>query len=939
MPLVYPIKRVFRSWKLFIALLIGVILATTFFAGILVKANLTAQQSLDQQLSSVLVDIEVGTRLNYTNFMQAQQDILGIHGVKSLEVIANSNSMMYSSSDNFTNPVFPQVIYLPTSSSVYDGWENKPSGGIGENETYVLLDTNLSDELAVNDTLVTSLEFPSPKMDNITTVSMNLTVAGFTNLNDDAYTIATGNTYYRPPFTPSVPQQIFHYKSDLLIVDWGTLEKIWTTMPNRTFNTRFLVSLNRDELLNPWDAQTSANNVQTIADKIQNAILANYEYGGTYFQNNLGNVLTSFQYSFSGTIVINLIIVSLPVFFVAWYLGSTVSDVSFNLRRREIGLLSTKGLSSGQIQRMFFAEALVIGAIGGLIGIVGGLLLNQVLTGVNLETLFNSQLLNIYTMVFTVGFGMVLAFFSVFFAARRASKIPSVDSLREYMPSEADKPYHKKLPWVAFILGAYKIIAFILGVNMASLLSQAQFVGGNFLISIAVSIWLLIDSILNYIGPLLFFWGLSKLLIQNSLKFQQFASGVYRVTGDLGALAAKNVRRNPARSAAIAFLIAFIIGYGVQVTGQIASEQDYINRQVMYNVGADVTVSVVNATKTQMILNDILGNVSEVKASTVECTLVQNSAGTIMRTIDPNSWTEAAYYEDSWFSGASFQDALNEFRANNMTIILERRVAKDLNLQLNDEIGIAFQSGARKLKVVGFFGPEPVEIQTPFGRSSSGIQTWSYVPRDLFNMSSSYSDAFQAESFESKILLKLNDGANGTNVAETIRNLGLEIYGVQSFDEELSKMQASANSLTYNNTLVLDVQRLGLIFVVLAASVGTALISIVSMRERSREATLMSVKGLSYRQLVWMFLSENLAVVTSAVISGLIVGLIIVYGNVASASTPLLQELVKRRVVFPNDALITIGTFVSLIFASAILPIIVMSRRYVTKLERMIRLR
>ncbi len=45
--------------------------------------------------------------------------------------------------------------------------------------------------------------------------------------------------------------------------------------------------------------------------------------------------------------------------------------------------------------------------------------------------------------------------------------------------------------------------------------------------------------------------------------------------GELGALAAKNVRRNPARLAAIAFLIALIMGYSVQVTGQIASQQDY----------------------------------------------------------------------------------------------------------------------------------------------------------------------------------------------------------------------------------------------------------------------------------------------------------------------------------------------------------------------------
>jgi hypothetical protein len=309
-----------------------------------------------------------------------------------------------------------------------------------------------------------------------------------------------------------------------------------------------------------------------------------------------------------------------------------------------------------------------------------------------------------------------------------------------------------------------------------------------------------------------------------------------------------------------------------------------------------------------------------------------------MRTIDPDSWTDSAYYEDDWFSGVSPEEALNEFRGNNMTIILERRVAKQYNMNLYDEIGIDFPSGARKLKIVGFFGPEPTEIQTPFGSQFFAPETWSYVPRDLFNMSSPYSDAFQLESFETKLLLKLKDGVNGTQVAETIRNLDLEIYGVQSFDEELAQTQAATDPSTYNNLQVLDMQRLGLLFIVIAASVGTALISIVSMKERSREATLMSVKGLSYRQLVWMFLSENLAIVTFSVVLGLIVGLIIVYGNVISASA-VVSTLVKRRVVFPDASLITIGSYVSLVFVSTILPIFVMSRQYVTKLERMIRLR
>jgi len=102
--------------------------------------------------------------------------------------------------------------------------------------------------------------------------------------------------------------------------------------------------VDRDRLINPWDSQTSANNLQRVSENIQNTILANYE-GHIYIQNNLQYALQSFTYQFS-SIYIAFILVSLPIFFVAWYIGSTVSDVSFNLRRREIGLLSTKGLSA-----------------------------------------------------------------------------------------------------------------------------------------------------------------------------------------------------------------------------------------------------------------------------------------------------------------------------------------------------------------------------------------------------------------------------------------------------------------------------------------------------------------------------------------------------------------------------------------------------------------
>jgi ABC-type antimicrobial peptide transport system permease subunit len=129
------------------------------------------------------------------------------------------------------------------------------------------------------------------------------------------------------------------------------------------------------------------------------------------------------------------------------------------------------------------------------------------------------------------------------------------------------------------------------------------------------------------------------------------------------------------------------------------------------------------------------------------------------------------------------------------------------------------------------------------------------------------------------------------------------------------------------------------VFAVLSASVGTALIAVVSLKERSREATLMSVRGLSYRQLVWMFLTESMAIITFAVILGVVVGLIIVYGNVTSTNSYTTTSLVTQRLIYPANALATIGTYIALIYASTIGAIIVMTTQYVTKLEKMVRSR
>jgi ABC-type antimicrobial peptide transport system permease subunit len=179
--------------------------------------------------------------------------------------------------------------------------------------------------------------------------------------------------------------------------------------------------------------------------------------------------------------------------------------------------------------------------------------------------------------------------------------------------------------------------------------------------------------------------------------------------------------------------------------------------------------------------------------------------------------------------------------------------------------------------------------------------------------------------------VKLSNEADRAATANQIREL-IPPQGILYSVDELIEQQES--NLMATGTL--SIQRLGVAFGILAASVGAALVSFISLKERQREASIMSVRGLSFRQLVLVLLTENMAVVVFAVLLGISAGLIIAYGNAASFNATS-GVLVAKRLVFSADAVLTMLVYIGLVFASAIIPVVIMSRRYVSRLERVVR--
>jgi len=942
----YVAKHLIRSWQLYIALLLGVVLAATFFAGVNIGADTVAKQALDQALGKVPADFIIRTyaAMSTQNITTLINKITAVEDVSGVEAIARTYLSFRLPAQEYLQGC--TLAGISQNSQVYNGWTNPPSD-INENQTYISTDSSIAKTLKLGDIIqanMTQTVYPQ-EFSNATLITypLNLTVAGFAELDTNALALVQGR-YYSYEIGIMGPGQIINiypmYVEDLLIVDWnktlGKFLNMFNEQGTPYFSTDILVHASRDKIINVWDIPGSLNRIEAMRKKIENE--ANQLRWSFTVESTLGSVL-AFAYFMTTTMRLTFLYVSLPVFFVAWYMGTTVSDVSFNLRRREIGLLSTKGFSKGQLFRMFLIEAIIIGIVSGIIGLGLSLALTPFFVGAVGGEITSTTTLGIDVAIMTLIFSVAIIVLAIFRPARKASNLPTVDALREYMFIEEAKPYKKRWPWIAFILGAYKLITLALGINLINEVSRLAMAGANFLLIILFGLWASFDYfILTGIGPALFFWGFTKLFISGSLKFQEVTAKAARFLGDLGVLATKSVQRNPARAASVAFLIALIVGYGVQITGGLASDQDFNIRVVYASVGADMRIDLsqpVNMSAVQDLMKQIKSSVPGVASTTAEYSFYGTSsfAGLQLAAINTTEWPNTAYYEEGWFTGNDLRTAFQHLSSDNHTVILDRDVAEPPNnLHIGDKVSVSLGWGrfsselsTKDLTIVGFYGINRPDI-TYYGQAITS-PPWSYVSVGLFQ------ELFPvvANSSTPRILVKLSSEADRAAAADQIRELvppGGILYSV----DELIQQQES----NLMNTGTLSIQRLGVAFGILAASVGAALVSFISLKERQREASIMSVRGLSFKQLVLVLLTENLAVVVFAILLGISAGLIIAYGQVASFNA-MSGVLVSKRMVFPTDAVLTMLTYIGLVFASSIIPVVIMAKRYGSRLERVVR--
>ena len=932
----YAFKRIIRSWKLYASLILGMMLAATFFGGINVGADTIGKQALDAQLANIPVDISLnpvsgGISVPRTSFDNVVQRVQGISGVVSAEPVGSVTQQFYP-----YNGSIPNIKAIQDNSVLFQHLA-LVSGRktLHANESVINAGSQYAQNYKPGETVKYSLGQSGRKY-NVT-----LTVVGEVRLDTTAVnTLGVSPYYYTPSGSSSLPASTFITSWDQTfapIVDWFYSQ---TGFKDYSIMATVNVYLDRAKLLSAFNVESSITQVQQIDDQVSNIAALN----GFNSNSNLAYPLQQFSSSIFA-LRLEFTIFSIPVFFVAWFVGRTVSQASFNLRRREIGLLMTKGFSQTQLFRHFLVEALLVGLIGGGLGLAAAVLLNpyfvQILSGSYQSGAFLSQDTAVATIIFT----LALTVLAIYSPARAAATMDPAKALREYVYLEDTRPSKKRGAIIAFSLGLYKIILLLLGVNFQNI--GRYLFGVNFLLAIVLIIMAVLDYGLNIIGPFLFLYGATQLSTGLAIRFHKaFASISKRLVGDIASLASKSVFRNPRRVTALVFLVALIAGYSIWVIGDLASQQDYSIRQAEIQVGSDLRVSQplgnLNISYATLVASQLRGwsNITGATPEFDTTVSLSSRASLQVKAIDPTTWRQGAYYEADWFTG-NIDTVFQNLKDNSQAIVLDRGVASYYNILQGGTVSV---NQTVSLTVISFFGPDYSQQSSgqPFGFSYFQPEGWSFIPSSFVTQ---HPNLFSGTSI---VLVKAGPGVSFADLASSIRRAypSLAISTTQDYtlgtgpvvSNGVQASVQSAGAVISNGTQ--NVLRLGTVFAGLAASIGVGAVAYTGFKEREKETTMLAVRGLSYKQMLGLLVTEVLPLVIFALILATAVGLITVRGDslAQNSLTPNYSSLLApRRVVFPLWASENILAIIGLLFLGVFLPAITAARKDLSKMSRTVR--
>ncbi|ERS35826.1 hypothetical protein HMPREF1275_00788 [Propionibacterium sp. KPL1844] len=530
---------------------------------------------------------------------------------------------------------------------------------------------------------------------------------------------------------------------------------------------------------------------------------------------------------------------------------STTFGILLAQRRRQIGLMRAVGASGGYVRRMVLGEAIVLGVLGSLFGIVLGIVLSLI-GAARTGALWFGLSWPVGELVGEFLIGVLITVLAAFLPAIRATRVAPLEALRPVPTVEERRKASIARIIVCSLLFLIGVGLSVLTFRVDNLASIPVAIGSAILLSIAV-----LAAAPLYVPSLIKLFGL-----------------VIRPFGPTARLSTSNAVRNPSRTSLTA--VALMLAVGLSMTLQIgtATMRSTGDRMIEEHFPVDMQISTLPPLDEEPAPD---GEQSPANAQSGSSKAPDATAGasngrsgeapvlpkTALRTIDdlPNVASQMrlestladlgdkgkASYESSTVIYGADKDKMSQIsdvvseKMNDDTIL----VNENSQFRTGEKIKVAGSKGTIELSVVKISGVLDF---------SEALTTTSTLDR--------LSDTRQV----SAVWMKMQDRTNMTSVMQRLTPLmstsGVSVNGGFPAAGMLDKI--------LDVILMIITALLGV--AVLIALVGVANTLGLSVLERRRESALLRAMGMQKRSLRLMLLHEALQTSFVGVFVGVVAG-------------------------------------------------------------------
>jgi len=658
------------------------------------------------------------------------------------------------------------------------------------------------------------------------------------------------------------------------------------------------IKLDRDTLVREIQTETYFEHLESVQDSIEETLS---EYGNHRIYSNVEGAIVLINQQVQ---LLNLLMLGN-----SFYLFSIVLIIAVVIRGKSIGLISNdndilhfRGISEKRLHRQQLFEnctAAILSTICGyFLALVSvGIMMNVTITSLSELIISNS--------IYSLTLGLIVSFL-FFHWISYINRNQSEDKI------ETSNEVHLKgrLQYLLMFLGVYKIMLWIFGISIAQILFEA---GNNLpsIISSLLGILQLIDVPLNYLGPICFIYGFSIVISSSRRIISLFEKMTSKLNGIIGQIGSASLKRYRIRR--FILVIVLITSYVTFASSSYDSQIDYYDRLKRSEAGSDISAILPSDVNVTSITNSVQ-EISHIEKYTVEYTFSFRMNGRSFKTraVDFSAWLDIIYWEQEWFDTQGSESPLPTLLENTSCIILEKRAALELGVNIGDSIETqpryrTNECDTDSMLVIGLFGPDPsIRISSGGFRYYKAESTYSII-------SNNHPDLTNQSDTITRILIDTDTEANVSEVVEELKNLSLFVtsssesnldqYGI----EQIAQYSISAISLTY---------------AIILSTFGIGILVNDAINERKRELAALRLRGVSKRVVQVLILSEILPVLFSAVF-GILIGSIETMGVTTTSYSNLVPALVSSRFIvgqyFIYFTLLSISLIVVSIFSTVFL--------------------